>query len=80
MYITHPSVHFVELNFGGSIQNADSVKNKKRFCLSLKMATNFFALATTLKNLGAKWLSGKKKKNSRPKKGFFGVGEVEGES
>ena len=44
------------------------------------MATNFFfALATTLKNLGAMWLSGKKK-NSRLKKGFFGVGEVEGES
>ena len=36
----------------------DSVK--KRFCLSLKMATNFFELATTLKNLEANWLSEKK--------------------
>ena len=30
------------------------------------MATNFFELATTLNNLGAKWLSEKKKTISGP--------------
>ena len=43
------------------------------------MATNFFELATTLKNLGAKWLSEKKvnftpcarKNNVRPAKHTF---------
>ena len=35
---------------------------KKRFCLSLKNGDQpFFVLAATLKNLGAKWLSEKKK-------------------
>ena len=39
-----------------------ALKKKKRFCLSLKNGDQpFFVLAATLKNLGAKWLSEKKK-------------------
>ena len=34
------------------------------------MATIFFELATTLKNLGAKWLSKKKKSISRPEEKY----------
>ena len=44
-----------------------ALKKKERFCLSLKNGDQpFFVLAATLKNLGAKWLSEKKKKISHP--------------
>ena len=53
--MTHSSVLFVArfaVEINRSVESA--------FFVCLIMATNFLELATTLTNLGAKWLAGKK--------------------
>ena len=54
--------NFAELNFSIYLERWQRKKNV--FCLK-EWRPTFFELATTLKNLGAKWLSEKKKKKKK---------------